>query len=66
MLVYDLENIMAKRETGSGLMSSAGLMRYFEAEESAIKIDPRTVVIASIVLGAIVFILNVTYGHVFQ
>ena len=49
---------MAKRETGSGLMSSAGLMRYFEAEESAIKIDPKTVVIASCLIGLVVFLLN--------
>jgi len=55
---------MAKRESGSGLMSSAGLMRYFEAEESAIKIDPKTVVIASVALGAIIFVLNVTVAHV--
>jgi preprotein translocase subunit Sec61beta len=51
---------MAKRESGSGLMSSAGLMRYFEAEDSAIKIDPKTVVIVSVALGAIVFILENT------
>ena len=54
---------MAKKESGSGLMSSAGLMRYFEAEESAIKIDPKTVVIASVVLGAIVVFLNFTVAH---
>ena len=65
MLVYDQENNMPKKESGSGLMSSAGLMRYFEAEESAIKIDPKTVVIASVALGAVVFILNVTVSHIF-
>lgn len=53
---------MAKKES-SGLMSSAGLMRYFEAEESAIKIDPKTVVIACIVLGLVVIALNYTYGN---
>lgn len=53
---------MAKRESGgSGLMSSAGLMRYFEAEESAIKIDPKTVVIVGVVLGVFIFALNFTY-----
>jgi preprotein translocase subunit Sec61beta len=66
MLVYDLESVMAKRESGgSGLMSSAGLMRYFEAEESAIKLDPKTVVIASVALGVVVFVLNVTVAHAF-
>jgi preprotein translocase subunit Sec61beta len=56
---------MAKRESSSGgLMSSAGLMRYFEAEESAIKIDPKTVIIAAVVLGAGVWVLNVFVAHV--
>ena len=56
---------MAKRESSSGgLMSSAGLMRYFEAEESAIKIDPKTVVVAAVGLGAIVWLLNVFVAHV--
>lgn len=52
---------MVKGQTSSsgGLMSSAGLMRYFEAEESAIKLDPRTVVIAAVGLGAIVWLCNV-------
>ena len=49
---------MAKKETGSGLMSSAGLMRYFEAEESAIKIDPKTVVIVAIIMGIIIVALD--------
>lgn len=56
---------MAKNESSSGgLMSSAGLMRYFEAEESAIKIDPKTVVIAAVGLGIVVWVLNVTIAHV--
>jgi preprotein translocase subunit Sec61beta len=45
-------------------MSSAGLMRYFEAEESAIKLDPKTVVIAAVGLGAIVWLCNVFIAHV--
>jgi preprotein translocase subunit Sec61beta len=56
---------MPKKESSSGgLMSSAGLMRYFEAEESAIKIDPKTVVIAAVGLGIVVWVLNVTIAHV--
>ncbi|MCD1294931.1 preprotein translocase subunit Sec61beta [Methanocella sp. CWC-04] len=51
------------KKESSGLMSSAGLMRYFEAEESAIKIDPKTVVIVSLILGAAVIFMNYTYGH---
>jgi preprotein translocase subunit Sec61beta len=53
---------MAKKDT-SGLMSSAGIMRYFEAEESAIKIDPVYVVAACIVFGAIVWVLNFHFGR---
>jgi preprotein translocase subunit Sec61beta len=55
---------MTKREGGSGLMSSAGLMRYFEAEESAIKLDPKTVVICAVALGLLVTVLNYTYGRI--
>ncbi|CAJ36691.1 preprotein translocase subunit Sec61beta [Methanocella arvoryzae] len=57
---------MARRESSGGsggLMSSAGLMRYFEAEESAIKIDPKTVIIAAVASGAFIWILNFTYGR---
>ena len=51
---------MAKNES-SGLMSSAGIMRYFEAEESAIKIDPVFVIAIAAVFGAVVFIANIYY-----
>lgn len=53
---------MAKKDT-SGLMSSAGIMRYFEAEESAIKIDPVFVIGAAIVFGAVVWGLNLYFGR---
>ncbi len=53
---------MAKKDT-SGLMSSAGIMRYFEAEESAIKIDPMFVVAACIIFGAIVWCLDIYFGR---
>lgn len=53
---------MAKKDT-SGLMSSAGIMRYFEAEESAIKIDPMFVVAACIIFGAVVMALNFYFGR---
>ena len=40
-------------------MSSAGLVRYFDAEDrNAIKIDPKTVVASGALLGALVLILN--------
>lgn len=54
---------MAKKgEKASGLMSSAGLMRYFETEESAIKISPQAVVIACIVIAIAAIILNAYFG----
>ncbi|MEF8827026.1 MAG: preprotein translocase subunit Sec61beta [Halapricum sp.] len=46
---------------GSGLMSSAGLVRYFDAEDrNAIRIDPKTVVAFGAMLGVFVLILNAT------
>ncbi|HTX44632.1 MAG TPA: preprotein translocase subunit Sec61beta [Methanocella sp.] len=53
---------MAKKDT-SGLMSSAGIMRYFEAEESAIKLDPLFVIIGAVVFGAVVWGLNLYFGR---
>jgi preprotein translocase subunit Sec61beta len=51
---------MAKKDT-SGLMSSAGIMRYFEAEESAIKIDPLFVIAGAIIFGALIWGLNMYF-----
>ena len=42
-----------------GLMSSAGLVRYFDAEDrNAIRIDPKTVTAWGIVFGFVVQLLN--------
>ncbi len=44
---------------GSGLMSSAGLVRYFDAEDSnAIRFDPKTVVAFGTLFGVFVLVLN--------
>ncbi|RXK46324.1 preprotein translocase subunit Sec61beta [Halorientalis pallida] len=44
---------------GGGLMSSAGLVRYFDAEDkNAIRIDPKTVVAFGAFFGVLVQILN--------
>ncbi|MFB6310663.1 MAG: preprotein translocase subunit Sec61beta [Salinirussus sp.] len=44
---------------GGGLMSSAGLVRYFDAEDSnAITIDPRTIVAFGAIFGVFVLMLN--------
>ncbi|MEM0202880.1 MAG: preprotein translocase subunit Sec61beta [Archaeoglobaceae archaeon] len=44
------------------LMSSAGIMRYFEEEKTKIKINPKTVLLSGIVTGVVVIILNAFYG----
>ena len=44
---------------GGGLMSSAGLVRYFDAEDSnAVRIDPRTVIAFGAFFGFLVLILR--------
>ncbi|NJD52664.1 MAG: preprotein translocase subunit Sec61beta [Candidatus Methanoperedens sp.] len=53
---------MAQKKEGSGLMSSAGLMRYYDSEETAVLIEPKTVVIVAIVSGLAVLVLNASYG----
>lgn len=45
-----------------GLMSSAGLMRYYDVEESAVKMSPKTILIAGITIGAIVLGLEIYFG----
>jgi len=54
---------MAKRKSeSSGLQSAAGLMRYFEADDTAIKLDPKMVVGACIGAGVVVMALNFAFG----
>ena len=48
-----------KGKKGEGFHSAAGLIRYFDAEEeTALKIDPRVVVVAGIVSVIILEILK--------
>ncbi|MFC1787378.1 preprotein translocase subunit Sec61beta [Halobacteriota archaeon] len=51
-----------KKESKSGLMSSAGLMRYYDVEKTAVAINPKSLVIISLLIGAIIIILNAYYG----
>lgn len=53
---------MAQKKEGSGLMSSAGLMRYYDSEETAVLVEPKTVVTLAILVGLVVLILNASYG----
>ncbi|MBP1908093.1 preprotein translocase subunit Sec61beta [Methanolobus bombayensis] len=51
-----------KSSGGNGLMSSAGLMRYYEADKKAIHIDPKTVVAIGVVVGLAILILDANFG----
>ncbi|WP_330632101.1 preprotein translocase subunit Sec61beta [Halocatena halophila] len=50
---------MSKGQSSGGLMSSAGLVRYFESEDrNAPRIDPRTVVAFGVLFGVLILVLN--------
>ncbi|WMW22079.1 preprotein translocase subunit Sec61beta [Methanolobus mangrovi] len=51
-----------KKSSGNGLMSSAGLMRYYEADKKAIHVDPKTVITIGIVIGIAILILDANFG----
>ncbi len=50
-----------KKNEGSGLMSSAGLMRYFEADDTAIKLDPKMVIGVGAGAGVFIMALNIAF-----
>jgi preprotein translocase subunit Sec61beta len=52
---------MAKR-TGTGLQSSAGLMRYYEADKNAVQIQPKTVMVVGAIVGITVLFLSAVNG----
>ena len=52
---------MAKK-SGTGLQSSAGLMRYYEADKNAVHIQPKTVLIVGAVMGIAVLFLSAASG----
>jgi preprotein translocase subunit Sec61beta len=50
---------MSSNSGDGGLMSSAGLVRYFDADENrGLRLDPKTVVAFSTLLGVFVLLLN--------
>ena len=50
---------MDKGQNTGGLMSSAGLVRYFDSEDQrAIRIDPKTVIAVGILMGILVQLLT--------
>jgi len=59
----------AKKEGGGkgrgeerGLMSSAGLIRYYDVEESAVKFSPKTVLLIGVFIGVMILGLEIYYG----
>jgi len=50
-----------RAEEGTGLVSSAGLMRYYDVEESAIKVSPMTIILIGILFGILVISLEILY-----
>ena len=54
-------NMAKKKSDNSGLMSSAGLMRYFEADDTAIKLNPKMVVGVCVASGVVVLGLNIGF-----
>jgi preprotein translocase subunit Sec61beta len=51
---------MSSGQNSGGLMSSAGLVRYFDAEDrNTIRLDPRSVVAFGLLFGVGVLVLNV-------
>ena len=54
---------MARKNEGGGFSQSAGLMRYFDSEDTdkAIKISPKGVVIAAVALVVGVLLLQVFF-----
>ena len=53
---------MAKK-SGTGLQSSAGLMRYYEADKNAVHIQPKIVLITGAVVGIVVLFLSAVNGY---
>lgn len=53
---------MSSKDNSGGLMSSAGLVRYFDAEDSnAITIDPKTVFALGVFVGVLVLALQLVF-----
>jgi len=52
---------MAKQK-GNGLQSSAGLMRYYDADKKAIAVKPLYVLIAGVAVALLVILISYFYG----
>jgi preprotein translocase subunit Sec61beta len=47
-----------KKQSQSGLMSSAGLMRYYEADETTYHMVPKIIMISGVAIGILLLVLN--------
>ena len=45
-----------------GLMSSAGLMRYYDVEESAVKLSPKTILLIGVFIAVVIIGLEIYFG----
>jgi preprotein translocase subunit Sec61beta len=53
---------MSSGQNSGGLMSSAGLVRYFDSEDrNAPKISPKTVVAFGVLFGLFIQVLNAAF-----
>jgi Preprotein translocase subunit Sec61beta len=52
---------MAKQK-GNGLQSSAGLMRYYDADKKSIAIKPVHVLVTGVVVALLVILISYFYG----
>ncbi len=57
-----MAQVKKTKEKTPPLMSSAGIMRYFEEEKTQIQFSPKTVLIAGVVSGLLIIVLNAFYG----
>ncbi|RLG23023.1 preprotein translocase subunit Sec61beta [Methanosarcinales archaeon] len=51
-----------RKKDSPGLISSAGLMRYMEAEDSILKLEPKTVLMIGVMVGLGILALNFQFG----
>jgi len=62
-MVTASESIMSSGDNSGGLMSSAGLVRYFDSEDrNAVRINPKTVIAFCLLFGIFVQILSLTFA----
>lgn len=54
-----------KKNAAGGLMSSAGLTTYYDAESEDIALDPKTIFLFVILISLLMITLNVGYELVF-